>query len=223
MNIQEQFNLVAEEYDSNRKRFIPCFDDYYENTTKFIAANIIRPKRILDLGAGTGLLSYFWYKHFPKSEYVLVDIADEMLNVARKRFSGLENVDYQVLDYSKEFPNGKYDIITSALSIHHLENKKKRELFANIYNSLPDGGVFINYDQFCAGSDKMNTWFDSYWENHLENSGLTTKDIELWKERRKLDRECSVEEEIDMLHKCNFSEVKCIYSNQKFSVIVAVK
>ena len=36
MNIKEQFNFVAQEYDNNRKKFIPCFDDYYENTTKFI-------------------------------------------------------------------------------------------------------------------------------------------------------------------------------------------
>lgn len=223
MNIEEQFNLVAKEYDNNRKKFIPCFDEYYEHTTEFIASNIETPKQILDLGAGTGLLSYFWYKHFPKSEYVLVDIADDMLNIARDRFSGLENVSYQMLDYSKEFPNGKFDIIASALSIHHLMHENKKELFSRIYNRLSDDGIFVNYDQFCAGSSEMSTWFDSYWEKQLKNSGLTAKDIELWKERRKLDKECSVEEEIDMLRKCNFKEVKCIYSNQKFSVIVAIK
>lgn len=58
MNIEEQFNLIAKEYDSNRRRFIPCFDDYYENTTNFLASKIVTPKRILDLGACTGLLSY---------------------------------------------------------------------------------------------------------------------------------------------------------------------
>lgn len=221
MNIEEQFNLIAKEYDGNRRRFIPCFDDYYKNTTKFIAANIKEPKRVLDLGAGTGLLSYYWYRNFPQAEYVLVDIADEMLNVARNRFAGLENVCCQVMDYSKELPKGEFDVIASALSVHHLENKK--ELFARIYNKLPDGGLFINYDQFCAGSEKMNSWFDSYWESQLESSGLTENDIELWKERRKLDRECAVEEETDMLRECGFQEVKCVYSNLKFSVIAAVK
>lgn len=78
MNIEAQFNLIAEEYDRKRKKFIPCFDNYYKNTTRFIVSNIIKPKRILDLGAGTGLLSYFWYQHCPESEYVLVDIADDM-------------------------------------------------------------------------------------------------------------------------------------------------
>lgn len=73
MNVESQFNLIAKEYDANRRKFIPCFDDYYINTTRFIAANIAEPKRGLDLGAGTGLLTYFWYQHFPASEYVLVD------------------------------------------------------------------------------------------------------------------------------------------------------
>lgn len=83
--------------------------------------------------------------------------------------------------------------------------------------------MFVNYDQFCAGSAELNDWFDSYWENHLMKSELTERDLECWKERRKLDRECSVEEEIAMMQKCNFTNIKCIYSYQKFSVIVAVK
>lgn len=223
MNIEEQFNLVAEEYDINRKKFIPCFDDFYISTTKFLASNIKEPKRILDLGAGTGLLSYYWYRHFPESEYVLVDIAEEMLNGARKRFSGTDNFSYQVLDYSNELPSGDYDVIISALSIHHLYNREKIKLFDRIYDKLPVGGLFVNYDQFCAGQKEMNDWFDSYWVNQLENSGLTDNDIELWKERRKLDIECSLEEETEMLWKCKFSAVKCIYSFQKFSVIAAIK
>lgn len=224
MDIKTQFNLISEEYDKNRRKFIPCFEDYYETTTKLIAANIDEPKRILDLGAGTGLLSYFWYKYFPSAEYVLVDIANDMLNVARKRFWGLNNVNYQLLDYSKELPKGEFDVIVSALSIHHLENDAKKNLFERIYDILPDNGIFVNYDQFCAGQNEINDWYDSYWENHLVNdSGLNESDIKLWKERRKLDRECCVEEEINMLKKCDFKIIKCIYSYHKFSVIVAIK
>lgn len=223
MTIESQFNLIAKEYDSNRKKFIPCFDDYYISTTKFIASNIAQPKRILDLGAGTGLLSYFWYRHFPASEYVLVDIAEDMLEAARKRFAGIDTVSYQAADYSRELPAQDFDAIVSALSIHHLENGDKEKLFERIYDKLPEGGLFVNYDQFCAGQADMDDWFDSYWESQLAESGLTEHDIALWKERRKLDRECSVEEETEMLGRCGFKAVKCVYSYQKFSVIAAIK
>ncbi len=81
----------------------------------------------------------------------------------------------------------------------------------------------MNYDQFCAGQPEMDKWFDSYWEKEIYSSGLTEHDIAAWKERRKLDRECSVEQEIAMLHNAGFKSVKCIYSYLKYSVIVALK
>ena len=223
MDIKTQFNLVAEEYDANRRKFIPCFDDYYESTTRFIAAGIREPKRILDLGAGTGLLTYFWYRHFPKAEYVLVDVSEEMLKIARRRFNGIATVDFQVADYADALPSGDFDVIVSALSVHHLEDDGKQNLFARVYEKLPNGGLFVNYDQFCAGQPELDGWFDSYWESQLSRSGLTAHDIALWKERRKLDRECSVEQEAAMLRECGFKAVKCVYSCQKFSVIVAIK
>lgn len=222
-DIEKQFNLIAEEYDRNRRKFIPCFDDFYERTTEFIASNIEVPKQIVDLGAGTGLLTYFWYRQCPDSQYILVDIADEMLNVARKRFDAVQNVSYQVGNYIHKLPDATFDMVISALSIHHLENEEKKKLFAKIYDSLPPGGLFVNYDQFCAGQHEINHWFNSCWENKLANSGLTDQDIALWRERRKLDRECAVRQEEDLLRDSGFETVECVYSYQRFSVIVAVK
>ena len=157
MNIQDQFNMVAKEYDENRKCFIPCFDDFYISTTNFITKTLeTAPRRIFDLGSGTGLLPSFWFKYLPDAEYVLCDIAAEMLEVAKKRFSGVTNVKYEILDYSKNLPEGKADLIISALSIHHLEHEEKRVLFKNIRSSLSDSGIFVNYDQFCSENPEMN-------------------------------------------------------------------
>lgn len=146
-----------------------------------------------------------------------------MLKVAKERFAQLENVYYCVEDYCKSLPLGDYDVVISALSIHHLQDCDKKSLFKRICDKLPIGGVFVNYDQFCAGTDMLDIWVDTYWENGLQTSGLTKTDIELWRERRKLDKECSVEQEVEMLTNSGFQQVKCIYSCGKFSVIIAIK
>jgi len=127
------------------------------------------------------------------------------------------------MDYTREMPPEDFDAVISALSIHHLEDEAKRALFARVYEKLPAGGLFVNYDQFCGGSERTDRWFDAFWESQLYSSGLTERDIELWKERRLLDRECSAEREIQMLRDCGFSEVKCVYACHKFAVLVAVK
>lgn len=57
---------------------------------------------------------------------------------------------------------------------------------------------------------------------YLIDSG-NDKDMTLLRERRKLDRECSVEQEIALLKNCGFKVAACVYSCQKFSVVVAVK
>lgn len=223
MGIEEQFNRVAREYDRKRRCFIPCFDDFYENTTRFIAFNIPAPGRVADLGAGTGLLSRYWFRCFPDAEYVLTDVAEEMLEVARRRFEGMERVKFIVQDYSKTLPEGPFDVIMSALSVHHLEDEEKALLFRRVYDALPEGGLFVNYDQFCGGQPDADRWYDGYWRSQLATSGLTEHDMLLWRERSRLDRECSVEQEVEMLEGCGFRMVKCVYTYQKFSVVVARK
>ena len=219
--IEEQFDLIANEYDSGRRKFIPCFDDYYENTTAFAASFIGEKHRILDLGSGTGLLAMYYFHHYPQADYILADVASEMLNVARQRFEHISNVNYSVIDYARELPDGNFDLVISALSIHHLENEQKQELFRKLKNKITPGGWFINYDQFCCESKEMDEFVNTHWIKHLYNSGLSETELERWQERRKLDRECSVGEEIAMLKKCGYESVECIYLCGKFAVIAA--
>lgn len=226
--IKEQFNLVAKEYDKNRKKFIPCFEDFYEKSTDFVASTIGYPAAILDLGSGTGLLSAFYFKRFPAAQFFLVDIARDMTDIARKRFSFADNVKFLSVDYANDFDNllkerAGFDLIISALSIHHLEDEKKKELFRNIYFALTDRGTFVNYDQFCAESKVINADFSRYWEEGLFGGGLSKDDLSKWRERQKLDRECSVEREVEMIRSSGFENAECIYLAQKFGVIIGKK
>jgi tRNA (cmo5U34)-methyltransferase len=222
-DIKERFNSAADEYDSRRKFFIPCFDDYYETMIRFLSTSISEPESVLDLGAGTGLLSKFWFNHFKNSRFTLVDIADQMLEVAKKRFHGLGNFQYITGDYSKDLPQGNYDLITSALSIHHLSNNEKADLFKMIFSKLPPKGYFINFDQFNATSGLINNMFNTWWYGHIKTSGVPGYEKINWSERRKADKENSIEESIGMLKEVGFEIAECIYQYMKFGVVVAIK
>lgn len=221
-DIRKQFDSIAKQYDEGRRCFIPCFDDYYVRSVGVLKEIVPNAKIITDLGAGTGLLTKEMYLLYPKAHFTLIDLSDDMLDIARKRFAKLEGFDFRRADYSQGLPK-ECDIICSALSIHHLEEEQKQKLYISIYKALPEGGVFVNLDQFCADSPVIDKAWNDWWMNYVNHSGITTEAKAKWLERKKLDRENSVSTSLRMLREAGFAQTECIYQFMKFATIVAVK
>jgi len=221
--IAERFSQIAKRYDEQRKLFIPCFDDYYGLSVSFLKKTRNDIREILDLGAGTGLLTKRLYDEYPNANYTLVDISEQMLEVARQRFLGLDNFKYSILDYSTDLPHDKFDLIASALSFHHLENEDKLLLYSNIYDKLEDNGCLLNLDQFNASSEEMNGRYNDYWYEYINAGGITLEDNVSLLKRRELDRENTIDETKHLLTKVGFRNVECIYNYLKFGVIFAEK
>ena len=219
-DIQATFNAAARDYDSNRRRFIPCFDDFYGGSADLVRRLIRPPRSVFDLGAGTGILSECWLRMYPEAEYVLCDVSPEMLAVARKRFAGRPNVKFFEGDYSKTLPPGTPDAVISALSIHHLEDDDKRSLFRSVGSVLAPGGIFVNHDQFRRTDARIEHAVATEWREHIEGV-LSRPDIESWLRRKELDRECTVEEEISWLREAGLRSPNCLFLNGKLAVCAA--
>ena len=79
-------------------------------------------------------------------DLVLVDENPGMLEVARETVP-LANVEtVLVADLSDPLPAGPFDLVVSALAIHHLDGAAKRALFALVHDRLGAGGVFAMAD-----------------------------------------------------------------------------
>ncbi len=222
-DIALRFDEVAENYDRQRRCFIPRFDDFYETGISLLDGMRRQFQSVLDLGAGTGLLSQYLFRRYPMARYTLADISGQMMDVARQRFQGLHNFSFIMADYSVELPEGSFDLIASALSIHHLENRDKESLYGRIYESLEPGGCFLNLDQFNADSERVNRLYNEYWIKYIEGNGINGGEMESLLKRRALDRENTVEETLGMLRDAGFRTADCVYSFMKFGVIMAVR
>jgi ubiquinone/menaquinone biosynthesis C-methylase UbiE len=221
--IQEQFNSIAQRYDNQRRCFIPCFDDFYKTSISLLKYYRDDFRKIVDLGAGTGLLTKEMYELYPDSHYVLIDISKDMLKVAEERFMGLDNFKYLEYNYIEDIPINNCDLICSALSIHHLENNEKENLYENIYKKLSSDGCFINLDQFVGETETINDLYNRWWYNFIDHSGIISEEKAAWIERRKLDKENTIPQTIALLKNRGFRTVECIYSFMKFGVVIAIK
>jgi tRNA (cmo5U34)-methyltransferase len=178
---------------------------------------------VVDLGAGTGLLTQTIYEMYPTANYTLIDISGDMLKIAKDRFAGISNFNYLEYNYVDDIPVNNCDLICSALSIHHLMSNDKENLYKNIYSKLDKGGCFINLDQFIAKSETIDDLYNDWWHDHINNGGIIPVEIEAWRERRTLDKENTIDETMELLRKSGFEDVECIYRFMKFGVIIAIK
>lgn len=222
MDVKQQFDAISKKYDEQRRQLIPCFDDFYKLPINAIDYPGATP-RILDIGSGTGLFASFLLEKYPHADFTLIDFSENMLDVARARFAGRENFEYIAADYTKHCFNDGFDIIISALSIHHLSALEKEALYAKCFSLLNEGGVFVNADQVLSPYPDLETMFYSRIWAFVQASGLPASEIEKARERVKLDDPSTLADQLFWLKKAGFKEADCIYKYYSFCVMFARK
>jgi tRNA (cmo5U34)-methyltransferase len=223
-SVQHAFDIAAEHYDRTRRRLVPGFDDFYRAAIDLIRFPRESPLKVLDLGAGTGLMAAFIAYSFPNARITMVDISNEMLERARARFElAGERFRFEVSDYGVDRIHEKYDAVVSALSIHHLSDEQKRSLFDRIYGALNDGGVFVNAEQFRYSTPERHQFHHERWVTRVRELGVDDRDLATAMERMKFDRAATLEDQLEWLRAAGFREIDCAYKNLIFTVYSGIK
>ena len=222
MSIKEQFDKISEDYDKQRRQLLPCFDDYYNLPLTVLDFKGEAPK-ILDIGSGTGLFSSIVLQKYPNAKFTLIDLSDKMLSLAKERFKGNMNMRFIADDYTKHNFTEKFDIIISALSVHHLSAIDKENLYRKCYDILNDGGIFINADQVLSPSSEIESTFSKLWRESVEQSGLSQEEIQKAYERVSFDNPSTLAEQLLWLNQAGFKNADCLYKYYHFCVMYGKK
>lgn len=220
-NAPEIFNLQARGYDSSRRRLIPCFEAFYGTAVDAIGLGPPQPARILDLGAGTGLLSSFVHAAFPQAELALLDGAARMLEQARAHLG--ERVSYLERDLADPLPDGPWDAIVSALAIHHLGDDEKQRLFGRIRAELVEGGVFVNAEQVDGPTPALTDLYARWHEAQARRAGSDDAEWAAAQERMAYDRCSDVESQLAWMREVGLRDVDCLFKDHRFAVLVGLR
>ena len=103
---------------------MPRYDELQDATIEAIPRP---PRRVLELGVGTGETACRLLERHPDAEVTGLDSQPEM--VFRARDLGIE---VRLARMEDPLPDGPWDLVVSVLSVHHLDDGQKRDLFRRV-------------------------------------------------------------------------------------------
>ena len=120
---------------------VPDYDELQDVTAA--ATEQVRARRILELGVGSGETLRRLRAVHPEAQMVGVDRSEAMLERAREV---VPDAELRVAALEDDLPPGPFDLVVSALAVHHLPAEGKRELFGRVAAALESGGAFVLAD-----------------------------------------------------------------------------
>ena len=211
-NMKEFFEARMEGYDAHMlDEVVGCRGGY----AAMAAALPDGTKRILDLGAGTGLELVPILERFPDMVVSAVDLSGRMLSKLRERFANKHNVCAVAGDYTKiKFGIPYFDSIISFEAFHHHTPEERLTLYKTIYKSLLRNGVYIEGD-YTAKDDAeeaamQKAALEARREHGIPEDALVHLDTPLTLEHTKA-----------LLLEAGFAEVEVIYTEGATTVLVA--
>ena len=133
-----QWHWDPETYLKNMLEEVPAYPDLQEQTQA--AAKDVSAKTILELGTGTGETATRIVAAHPDARLTAIDSSEEMLARAR---SVVPQADLRLARLEDPLPDGPFDLVVSALAVHHLDGAGKQGLFSHVPGVLRPGGHFV--------------------------------------------------------------------------------
>jgi tRNA (cmo5U34)-methyltransferase len=218
-NSRAVFDATAATYDRDRMKLIPGHEAFYAAALELIPTDAMH---IVELGAGSGLFSSMLRAAFPEAHLTLIDFSENMLALARGRLgskSDASHITFLLADYTAEPLPAHSDAIVSSLSIHHLEDDRKRALLQPIFTALQPGGPFINADHIAGPTPELEEIYQLRWLADVRADGATEQQIADSLYRQQEDRRTPVATQLAWLRKAGFINVDCWYKHSSFAVM----
>lgn len=140
--------------------------------------------RIAELASGEGYLSAAILAAFPKAQLIALDGSDAMRQTTARRLAAyegrfrLESFDMMQADWYSLI-NG-VDCVVSSLCIHHLDDKQKEKLYADLYQQMSERGALLIADLVMPQGIQARELFSATWDKEANKQASASGKNDLY-------------------------------------------
>jgi tRNA (cmo5U34)-methyltransferase len=220
----------AGEYD----RFIELAAMNYRGVLESVleTASWAPPRRILELGAGTGTLTRLLLERFPEASVTALDGSAEMLEKAADKlrpFAGRVSLERAVFErVLEEGAGGPFDLIVSSFALHHMRHEDLPRFFARLHDSLAPSGRLVVADYVLTPHPRLQREYEGVWVDWRRRNMKEAFGIEQSREaafaeheatkRAEGDNPARLQDLLSWLRDAGFQEAECHWKYYCYAV-----
>ena len=216
----DYFGGMVESYDSLIRRAIPRYDEMTQRLLDYLPA---QPRRILELGCGTGNLTLKLAFRYPAAAITTVDAAPQMTQIttvrAQRQGSHVEAITatFEAVSFAPQC----FDLVTSCMSLHHVADKAP--LYNRIASWLAPGGALVFADQVASATPEAGEVDWGKWLEFCRAPGNCTEvEIDsLVGHSEAHDHYTKLEEHFRLMSHVGFHSLDCVWRNWMYGVVTA--
>lgn len=223
---------VAQGFLTGVRGGLPFASAQLEVMLRLLAAGGRQIERFVDLGCGDGILTQAVLARFPGARSTLVDFSEPMLAAARARL-GERSCDLVQADFGApgwvDAVKGRapFDAVVSGFAIHHQPDERKRHIYAEIFDLLAPGAVFVNVEHVASPSEWVekihdDLLIDALYCYHTEAGSAMGRDEVASSYVHRPDKAANllspVEAQCAWLRDIGYQDVDCYFKSFEFAV-----
>lgn len=218
--VKDHFEKEAHEFDKLIIKLIPHYHQMLDALVTSIPFKKKEEIKVIDLGCGTGTVSKKVKENHPSSSIHCVDIAENMIDIARHRLSKYSDITYENADLSNYSFTNSYDVILSSLTLHHLvTDNDKINFYTKVYGALNSNGVFFNADNVIGSNETIQENYMLHWKKFMKKTVPAEEIEQKWILRYKdEDHPAKLIDQLSWLKNIGFVDVDVIWKYYNFAV-----
>lgn len=144
-------------------------DPLYEGLASFFFSDLPQGHRLLDLGCGSGQISFHIARQNPLAQVLGIDLAEGQIARARSRAAGLKNLSFEVGNAQElKQPDNYFDQVVSCASIKHWPDPLAG--LREMHRVCKPGGRIVIIEADSQTTLDKARYFVSYWRYVLSES-----------------------------------------------------
>ncbi len=218
-HVKNHFEEEAEEFDQLIQTIIPFYEDMVSALVLSLPFHPKEQIKILDLGCGTGNISQKIKEKFPNARITCVDLAENMIKMAKTKLSPYDDIEYLRADFRELEFQEEYEAVVSSLALHHLSPEEQRSFYRRIIGFLKGGGVFYNVDNILGSTPYLNQVYMDKWVEFMLQYRSREEVEEIWlPKHREEDFPSPLHHHIQWMKEAGFTDVDVVWKYYMFGV-----